>query len=407
MEAILAEYGHSIYDEPTLDFATRSEIFGVSSINISAGEARPGSYSNAGWMTPRAWDGLVRRILHAIMTEDKFVFAMGGHSAAAGHGNHFQQSYSVQVQKVLEPVFARLGVLMEGRNFGMGGLGTIQNALGGGYVYGNDLDILLWDSGMTEKGPQDLDMFMRQAMLAGRKVPVIWSNIGIEVWDAYADADVGDVGINRNWRALSGVTTTNDPVQVDSLPWAMQYLSCSNEMGNQCRQQAYRGVCWIERDDVTTPPNQSPEPGGRASWHPGDRSHQFAGRGLAFAVLRALDKALNLWSAADNYRLDDSAWHVDGYYANIKTKIVNMPPELGACYTSTTWSAAFCKYPMQARTEFTPRNNPFETSIRSIVKDGVESMHYGPNYYDPPDVYNPNLVVPDGVFEVSTITPAI
>jgi hypothetical protein len=35
---------------------------------------------------------MVRRVLHAVMTEDTFT-VMGGHSAAAAHGNHFQQSY--------------------------------------------------------------------------------------------------------------------------------------------------------------------------------------------------------------------------------------------------------------------------------------------------------------------------
>jgi hypothetical protein len=47
---------------------------------------------------------MVRRVLHAVMTEDTFT-VMGGHSAAAAHGNHFQQSYTTQIQESL-----RLGV---------------------------------------------------------------------------------------------------------------------------------------------------------------------------------------------------------------------------------------------------------------------------------------------------------
>ena len=39
-----------------------------------------------GWTTQTSWDGLKRRLLHAIMTEDTFVFAMGGHGAAQGLG---------------------------------------------------------------------------------------------------------------------------------------------------------------------------------------------------------------------------------------------------------------------------------------------------------------------------------
>ena len=63
-----------------------------------------------------------------------------------GHGNHFQQSYTMQFGRILEPIFARLGVKANARNFGMGGLGTIHNSLGATDIYGNDIDILLWVS---------------------------------------------------------------------------------------------------------------------------------------------------------------------------------------------------------------------------------------------------------------------
>jgi hypothetical protein len=47
----------------------------------------------------------------------------------------------------MEPIFARLGVKLESRNMGMGGMGTIHNAVGSGSIYGNEVDLLLWDSG--------------------------------------------------------------------------------------------------------------------------------------------------------------------------------------------------------------------------------------------------------------------
>jgi hypothetical protein len=62
------------------------------------------------------------------MTEDTFT-VMGGHSAAAAHGNHFQQSYTTD-SRVLEPVFARLGVKHSAHN-GHGRMGTIHNSLAG------------------------------------------------------------------------------------------------------------------------------------------------------------------------------------------------------------------------------------------------------------------------------------
>ena len=80
--------------------------------------------NQGGWSTRKSLEGLKRRLIHAIMTEDTFVFALGGHSAAAGHGNMFLQSYTAQVQWILEAVFARLGVRHVAHNFANGGLGT-------------------------------------------------------------------------------------------------------------------------------------------------------------------------------------------------------------------------------------------------------------------------------------------
>ena len=54
----------------------------------------------------------------------------------------------MQFHKVMYPVFARLGVKLITRNIGMGGLGTAHNAMGSGSIYGSEVDILMWDSGM-------------------------------------------------------------------------------------------------------------------------------------------------------------------------------------------------------------------------------------------------------------------
>ena len=51
----------------------------------------------------------------------------------------------------MEPVFARLGVKHESRNFGNGGLGTLHNGLAAGSIYGPDVDFIIWDSGKLNK----------------------------------------------------------------------------------------------------------------------------------------------------------------------------------------------------------------------------------------------------------------
>ncbi|GKY93541.1 hypothetical protein MPSEU_000321500 [Mayamaea pseudoterrestris] len=111
-EAILSEYGHGKLDEPELDFDERSKMFYVNMVDMrndtwASDVTEP---TAAGWHDRTAWENLQKRILHAILTEDSFTFLMGGHSAAAGHGNHFWQSYTLQMGKIIEPVFARMGV---------------------------------------------------------------------------------------------------------------------------------------------------------------------------------------------------------------------------------------------------------------------------------------------------------
>jgi hypothetical protein len=85
MEAILAEYGKGQENMPGKDFNERSAMFRLTMYNTS--DKFPASNANGGWTTESSWEGLKRRLLHSIMTEDSFVFAMSGHSSAAGHGN--------------------------------------------------------------------------------------------------------------------------------------------------------------------------------------------------------------------------------------------------------------------------------------------------------------------------------
>ena len=67
-----------------------------------------------------------------------------------------------------------MGVRHQSRNFGNGGLGTAHNGLGAASVYGPDVDVLMWDSQMTEGDGQSIDLMHRQQILGGSKVRVVW-----------------------------------------------------------------------------------------------------------------------------------------------------------------------------------------------------------------------------------------
>jgi hypothetical protein len=204
----------------------------------------------------------------------------------------------MQFQKIMTPIFARLGVKLITRNISQGGLGTLQGALGSGDIYGNKVDLLIWDSGMTEKGNRDhIDLFFRQGLIAGDHVPAIWSAGGtfdiLKTLHEEANADVGEFGLG-----LAGIEPTTSDEQAKTLPWAVRYFRCDNAASDVCkRHNAYCSKCWIPRDDGIQPEAQQEDHiGGQVSWHPGWRQHQLTGRVLAFSVLEALQLAVQQFS---------------------------------------------------------------------------------------------------------------
>ena len=303
IEAIFSEYGHSREGLPPEALSARNAQFHWETCDMASATSPPDPFATkrqakdtGGWTTKRSERGLERRLLHAMMTSDTFTVVMGGHSASAGEGNHFRQSYMMQFHQIMAPIFARLGVKLITRNFGMGGLGTLHNALGSGSIYGNEVDLLLWDSGMTEPEGPSHDVFVRQGLMGGTRVPVIWGRgISFNVLKAiheHADADVGEWGT-----AMRGIPETTSEEQVHTLPWAVQYLRCTAEMADTCRREKYCTTCWQDRDDGLTPPiRQVQNPPGQVGWHPGWREHQLMGRNLAMALLRSLQTAIGTWT---------------------------------------------------------------------------------------------------------------
>ena len=93
LKAIYAEYGHDYPNDENGNKLFVPEF--LPPFNETADDKlTPGrrgsiprpSIKMSGWTNSKSYDGLKRRLLHAVMTEDSFIFAMGGHSAAAGHG---------------------------------------------------------------------------------------------------------------------------------------------------------------------------------------------------------------------------------------------------------------------------------------------------------------------------------
>jgi hypothetical protein len=83
MEAILAEYGHGAKDDPGKSFEDREKDM-FQWIMYPPGESPGAKYlvQEGGWTTEKSFQGLVRRLLHTIITRDAFTAVLGGHSGA-------------------------------------------------------------------------------------------------------------------------------------------------------------------------------------------------------------------------------------------------------------------------------------------------------------------------------------
>jgi hypothetical protein len=150
-------------------------------------------------------------------------------------------------------------------------------------------------SGMTEGQSEHIDVFYRQALLAGNRVPVLWGGPFklLKMLHEEADVDVGEWG-----SAMDGIPEVESVQQAQDLPWAARFLKCKPEAQDICKEEPrFCAKCWIDREDNIVPETkQSDHPAGQVKWHPGWRPHQLMGRNLAFAILEALQAAINIWT---------------------------------------------------------------------------------------------------------------
>jgi hypothetical protein len=277
----------------------------------------------------------------------------------------------------MKPIFERLGVKLITRNISFGGMGTVHSAMGSRDILGKEIDLILWDSGMTENGNQPhIDLFMRQALIAGNRVPIIW---GAGNWDLLklfhetVDADVGEFG-----NGFAGIEAVRDEAHALEIPWAARFIKCVDERAELCKDDRFAATCWIDREDGIKPEEgQKVRLDGQVRWHPGWRVHQLQGRVLAFAVLEGLEVAVNRWMEGTMSKfddtdlflsfnsfplitilfhvsagqpLDDDYWHVTDYYDNIRNKVKNLDPSVGECYRiNGTLPVRLCNTPMNVR----------------------------------------------------------
>ena len=148
---------------------------------------------------------------------------------------------------------------------------------------------------MTEPEQEFADVFYRQALLAGKRIPILWGGPFdvLKMLHEEADVDVGDWG-----QAMDGIPEVESVEQAKTIPWAARYMKCKDGAQELCQQEPrFCAKCWVDREDDLVPvAKQLEHPKGQVKWHPGWRRHQLTGRNVAFAVLEGLQAAVNIWT---------------------------------------------------------------------------------------------------------------
>ena len=367
--AIYTEYGHSSkkQDGSTIGKAAmivRNAMFGVlhhdpdqpvnknnEAIDPKTNATLPG----VAHMSPEAWNALVKKILHAMMTAGNLFVVVAGDDAAAGHGNNFIQSSIMQFYYFLEPVFHELGVNLVARNMAQKDKSVIYQAMGGGDLYG-EIDVLLYSSTYAGETDGTRDLLYRQAILSGERVPIILTD---------KPGNLKTESSNTAW-----IGNLQPGVGI-----------CGDRKDGICDFEKHNSVCWVPRTDIEppTPQDKDISPGA----YPGVYKHQFEARKLTMMFLHAIEDALDQWNdlSQDSFPLRDEYWHIDDMDTKVRDAL-RESDKISDCermIPKSLWG--LCRVELHGFTEWTPVVEPEARRMIKLLHGDMNVSHYKVDTY--------------------------
>jgi hypothetical protein len=235
----------------------------------------------------------------------RFTWVNGGHSASAGHGNFFRESYTAVLSRDLQPLLAEIGLDWVAKNYAMGGTASGEEvALCFNSIFGRDVDSISWDYGMTDGGD-----YYKMALYAYRaaRLALVEDSVsqpghirhrpsffGIQAGDTHTymlrlfqtlgmtvlamDKQFSTETIVPAFPNMMGMTDA----EIAALPPYVQYFRCENsvETGDPgCGENKFNASMCNER-------------AARTSWHPGWKYHALEGHWLAATIMEVLADSL-------------------------------------------------------------------------------------------------------------------
>lgn len=225
----------------------------------------------------------------------KFIWATGGHSAAAGHGNFYDESYTAMMEKAAKPVFEAVGIEFVGRNYAMGGTGSFTEiASCVESVFGTDIDVLSWDHGMIDgHGAEGFTYYCYRAARGPSGPACVANHVSPKyqhlnmLAEMEANGGVGFYMVEADVKeAVMAVPDTFglSTAQIEAMPYYVKSLRCNSEW-----TESGDPTCGLEKfNDKACPKRKF-----RTSWHPGYKMHALNGNTMALFMIDLLEDAIN------------------------------------------------------------------------------------------------------------------
>lgn len=360
------------------------------------------------FLPEKTWDGLIRKLLHALVTSDHFYVAVVG-TDETYKANNLAQTQVMQFNYIMEPIFHKLGMTLISRNMGMSASPAVS-ALGGADIIG-ETDIL-WHVQRKddEEKPGEFDLIQKQAIMSGERVPIVLS----PEWNELMQASKGKAWVGNIQPGEDFCQTTTMEVLPDAP--ACHHVTCDTKAWESRTCYAYDSVCWELRSDWN-PDGQDDDVGDQDKEYPGFRRHQLEGRKMTLLLLNALSSALEIWQQNLDHNkplpLPTTLWHVGDTYEDIRDAVMSLDripgeevkvPDCEKLLKEV--DARICHVPMHAFTEWTPRVMPATSGLTAIINNLVLGNEDTSEPYDGIDVVPLAWMLPEEEVDVHMIAIA-
>jgi hypothetical protein len=201
-------------------------------------------------------------------TYARYVWATGGHSASAGHGNLYNESYTAFIERDLKGIFGAIGIDFEGRNYAMGGTNSgAEISMCWEQIFGNDVDFFVWDYGMTDGGESVLLLHYgyRGGISSGRPAIIAAHHAGKPRMKREESLkhleDMGMAAFTYDFQAKAAIPESFgiSEEEIQNLPEYVRNFKCEGKLESgdpYCGKEKYtKYACPIRAK--------------QASWHPG------------------------------------------------------------------------------------------------------------------------------------------